>query len=53
MLLRYPVDGPITVYYNPRRPADSLLKPGVSAATWVITILVLALLGVIATLGLH
>ena len=42
----------VTVYYNPDRPADALLRPGVSTATWVISALVVVLLIVLAAIVL-
>jgi hypothetical protein len=52
VLLEYDPDGPVKVYYNPRRPAESLLKPGVSAATWMVAGLVVLLLALLAAVGL-
>ena len=48
----YRPDGAVVVYYNPDRPADSLLKPGVSMATWMITALVIVLLILLASIPL-
>lgn len=41
----------VLVRYNPRKPQVSLLKPGVSAASWVVAVLVVALLVALATFG--
>jgi Protein of unknown function (DUF3592) len=51
VLLAYRINGPVAVHYDPRRPEKSLLKPGVSSATWVITVLVIVLLALLATVG--
>lgn len=44
--------GALTVHFNPERPAESVLVPGVSAATWVVAALVVLLLATIAWLPL-
>jgi hypothetical protein len=49
----YRSDGVVAVYYNPARPADSLLKPGVTTATWMITGLVAMLLILFVSIGVR
>lgn len=53
VLMAYRVNGPVTVHYNPRRPKQSLLNPGISVASWIVTGLVIVLLALIATVGLQ
>ena len=48
----YRQDRAVAVYYNPNRPTDSLLKPGVSMATWVITGLIIILLFLLVSIQL-
>jgi hypothetical protein len=48
----YRPDGAVAVYYNPIRPTDSLLKPGVSTATWMITGLIVLLLSLFLSIQL-
>ena len=50
VLLEFDPDGAVPVYYNPKRPAESLLKPGVSSATWVISALIIVLLIVVVSI---
>jgi hypothetical protein len=36
ILQRYPVGKPVTVYYNPARPQQAVLEPGVAGVAWVL-----------------
>jgi hypothetical protein len=50
LLHDYPVDSSITVFYDPQRPGDSLLVPGVRPTAWAIATLVVVLLAALAWL---
>lgn len=36
LLQRYPVGKQVTVYYNPARPQQAVLEPGIQGSTWVL-----------------
>lgn len=36
LLKRYPVGKRVTVYYNPARPQQAVLEPGVSGMAWIL-----------------
>lgn len=36
LLKRYPVEKRVTVYYNPARPQQAVLEPGISATAWIL-----------------
>jgi hypothetical protein len=52
-LARYPVDGEVTVYYNPEKPSEAVLERKAGGSTWGLVVgIILLSLGACITCGL-